>query len=136
VSSDQKMTLFRAWLIVMASFLDDVLIFGLIFLGLWLFHVKITWVIFVIVAVIMAGFAIIMHKLVVPALMRRRTTGAEGMIGVTGRVIKSLKPEGTVKIKDEYWNARSIDGDIGVDEKIEVVNISGLTLDVRKKLHD
>jgi membrane-bound serine protease (ClpP class) len=128
-----EISVLKAWLIVMASLIDDAIVLALIFVGLWLFHVKITWVLILIVALVMVAFVLIMHKAVVPSLRRRKVTGTEGMIGMIGRVTEPLNPEGTVKVKDEYWKARAVEGNIGVDEEIEVVGVAGLSLEVRRK---
>jgi membrane-bound ClpP family serine protease len=126
----------RAWLLVLASLIDDALVLTLVFLGLWYFHVRITWEIILVIALVMAGFIVLMHKAVVPALRRRQTTGREGMIGLTGRVTQALDPTGTVHIKDEYWQASSVEGKIEVGEGVEVVGIDGLKLKVRKLRND
>lgn len=63
---------------------------------------------------------------------RKPRIGREGMIGVSGRVIKGLNPEGQVKIKGELWNARAIENEISKGETIEVVNMKGLKLMVRQ----
>ena len=123
----------KAWLIVLASLIDDAAVLVLIFLGLWHFHVKITWPLIVVIAVIMAAFVFIMHKAIVPSLRRRKVTGAEGMIGAVGKVTEPLKPTGTIKVKGEYWQAKSLDGDIEVGGTVEVTRIDGLHLEVRKK---
>jgi membrane-bound ClpP family serine protease len=123
----------KAWLIVLASLIDDAAVLALVFLGLWFFHVKITWTIIVIVVVVMIAFVFIMHRALVPSLRRRKVTGAEGMLGMVGRVTEPLKPKGVVKVKDEYWKARSLDGDIGMGEEVEVVGIAGLNLEVKRK---
>jgi membrane-bound serine protease (ClpP class) len=123
----------KAWLIVMASLIDDAIVLALIFLGLWFFHVKITWTLILVIALVMVAFVFIMHKAVVPSLRRRKVTGTEGMIGMVGKVTEPLSPVGTVKVKDEYWKARSVEGDIGIDEDVEVVGITGLTLKVKRK---
>jgi membrane-bound ClpP family serine protease len=123
----------KAWLIVLASLLDDAALLVLIFLALRFFHVKITWPIILVAGLAVVIFFVIMHRAVVPALRRRRMTGAEGMIGVTGKVTQALQPQGVIKIKDEYWQAKSIDGDIGIDEDVEVVEINGLILEVKRK---
>jgi membrane protein implicated in regulation of membrane protease activity len=123
----------KAWLIVLVSLLDDALVLVLIFLGLWLFHVKITWVLILIIALVMVAFVFIMHKAVVPSLLRKKVTGTEGMIGIVGTVTEPLSPEGMVKVKDEYWKARSVEGDIGIGEEVEVVGIAGLSLEVKRK---
>jgi membrane-bound ClpP family serine protease len=38
-----------------------------------------------------------------------------------------------VKIKDEYWQAKSVEGEIEIGSKVEVTKISGLHLEVRRK---
>jgi membrane-bound ClpP family serine protease len=124
----------KAWLIVLASLLDDAAVLALIFLGLWFFHVKITWVIILIVVVVVVAFFFIVHRAVVPSLRRRKVTGTEGMIGLTGEVMQPLKPAGIVKIKGEYWKARSVEGDIEVGDAVEVTRIDGLNLEVRRKI--
>jgi membrane-bound ClpP family serine protease len=128
-----KISPMRAWLIVLASLADDALVLVLVFLGLWYFHVRITWVIILVIVLAMAGFIILMHKAVVPAMRRRKVTGGEGMIGMTGRVTQPLAPKGTVIIKGEYWQARSVEGKIKKGETVEVVGMEGLKLEVRRK---
>jgi membrane-bound serine protease (ClpP class) len=118
---------------VLASLIDDALVLALVFLALWYFHVKITWPLILIIAVIMVAFVYIMHKAVIPSIRRKKVTGAEGMLGATGTVTEPLKPAGTVKIKGEYWEAKSINGDLEIGAMVEVVKIDGLHLEVRKK---
>ncbi len=123
----------KAWLIVLASLLDDIVLLALVFLGLWLFHIPITWWIILIVVVVIIAFFLVVHKAVIPAIRRRKVSGAEGMIGITGRVTQPLKPKGMIKIRDEYWKATCIDGEVNIGEDVEVVGINGLDLEVRKK---
>jgi membrane-bound ClpP family serine protease len=123
----------KAWLLVLASLLDDAALLAVLFLALRFFHVKITWPIILAVCLLVAAYLVIMHRAVVPALRRRKVTGAEGMIGQTGKVSSPLRLEGMIKIKDEYWEARSVDGDISADEDVEVVGINGLLLEVKRK---
>jgi membrane-bound serine protease (ClpP class) len=128
-----EMSVLKAWLIIAASLIDDAIVLGFIFLGFWLFHVEITWPLILIVAVVMVAFIFIMHRAVIPAIRRRKISGAEGMIGMTGKVTESLKPIGTVKIKDEFWKAKATNDIIKVGEDIEVVGITGLNLEVKRK---
>jgi membrane-bound serine protease (ClpP class) len=128
-----EMSLLKAWLIVAASLLDDAIILLLILLGLWAFHVKITWPVILVVAVVIIAFMVIMHKAVVPAIRRRKISGAEGMIGMTGTVTEPLKPAGTILVKGEYWQAKSIEGNLEIGDMVEVTGICGLNLEVRKK---
>jgi membrane-bound serine protease (ClpP class) len=128
-----EMSLLKAWLIIAASLIDDAIILGLIFLGLWAFHVEITWQLILIIVVIMVVFVFIMHKAVVPAIRKRKISGSEGMVGTIGEVTEPLNPVGTVKIKDEYWQAKANRGHIDAGEDVEVISINGLTLEVKKK---
>ena len=129
----RPMTRRRAWLMVLFSLLDDAVILVLIILGLWYFRIKVTWPLVLVIGLLMVAFVFIMHRAVIPSLLRRKLTGREGMIGMVGRVTEALNPDGTVIIKGEYWKGRSAGGVIGVDEEIEVVRIAGLTLEVKKK---
>ena len=123
----------KAWLMVLASLADDIVVLVLIFLGLWYFHVKVTWLLILLIAVIMAVFVFIMHKAIVPSLRRRKVTGAEGMIGAVGKVTEPLNPAGTVMIKGEYWQAKSMEGEIEVGGTVEVMKMDGLHLEVKRK---
>jgi membrane-bound serine protease (ClpP class) len=122
----------KAWLMVLASLLDDAVVLALIFLGLWCFHVEITWWLILVIAAAMVVFFIIVHKAVIPAVRRRKVTGAEGMIGAAGKVTEALKPAGTIRIRGEYWKASSVEGEIETGGEVEGVGISGLNLEVRK----
>jgi membrane-bound ClpP family serine protease len=129
-------SLLKAWLIVLASLIDDVLVLALVFLGLWYFHVRITGTVILVIGGGMAAFILVVHLAVVPTLRRRKITGREGMLGLSGRVTQPLAPKGMVMVKGEYWRAMSIEGKIEVGEEVEVVGISGLELEVRKPRHD
>jgi len=122
----------KAWLLLLSSFIDEVVMLALIILALWYFHVEITWLIILVIVMFIIIFAIIMHFAVVPALRRSIVTGVEGMIGATGKVIETLNPEGTVDIKGEYWKAVSADGKIETEKNVEVVDIHGLMLKVKE----
>jgi membrane-bound ClpP family serine protease len=123
----------KAWLLALASLIDDVVLLVLLFVILRLFHIEITWPVILFVLLAVVAFFFIIHKAIVPGLRRRKVTGAEGMIGLTGSVAESLAPDGTVKISDEYWKAKSLEGKINTGEEVEVVGISGLELEVRRK---
>jgi membrane-bound ClpP family serine protease len=122
----------KAWLIVLASLIDDAVVLGLIFLGLWLFHVKITLVLILTLAAGIVIWAFIMHKAVIPALKKRKINGAEGMIGAKGVVSEILDPGGIVDISGEYWKAAGVNGKIEKGREVEVVGINGLELKVKE----
>ena len=126
----------KAWLLVLASLIDDILLLVILFVVLKIFHVKINWEIILAVVALVVAFFFIMHKAIVPGLRRRKVTGAEALIGETGIVTQALTPKGMIKIKDEYWKAKSAGDTINIGEQVEVLGISGLVLEVRKKADD
>ncbi len=63
---------------------------------------------------------------------KKVTTGPEGMIGLKGRVQKSLNPEGEVYVRGEIWQARTVDETLKKNIIIEVVQVKGNMLIVKK----
>jgi membrane-bound serine protease (ClpP class) len=55
-------------------------------------------------------------------------SGIEGMIGKIGETINTLNPIGTIQIHGEMWNAESVSGVIGVQQKVRVTGIQNLKL--------
>src|SRR4030042_780499 len=74
-----------AWLMVIFSLLDEAIVLVLVVLGLWYFDVKISWPLGLVVGLLMVAFVFVVHKAIIPSLLRRKLTGREGMIGLTGR---------------------------------------------------
>jgi membrane-bound serine protease (ClpP class) len=62
---------------------------------------------------------------------RKSITGAESLVGKTGKAITDLHPEGQVKVYGQTWKAESMDGTFAADDEVEVVGWEGLTLHVR-----
>ena len=123
----------KDWLIVLASLADDAAIALFILLVLWLLKIPISLPIIISVAMLFIASAFLMHKLVIPALHSKKTTGAEGMIGLEGKVIEPLMPNGLISVKGEYWKAISAGENIAVGENVEILGLDGLTLRVRRK---
>jgi len=59
-------------------------------------------------------------------------TGIEGLIGDVGESLHPLDPSGTVMVHGEIWQAESLDGIISKGEKVRVVGITNLTLQVKR----
>jgi len=66
------------------------------------------------------------------ALIAKEYAGLSSMIGLAGKTVDRLAPDGMVKIKGELWNATTIEGSIEPGENITVTGEDGLTLRVRK----
>jgi len=70
---------------------------------------------------------------VLRAMKRKVGSGREEMIGMSGKVVQDLNPEGTVFCHGEYWRARSFDGSfIGKDEPVIVEAADGFVLVVKR----
>jgi len=123
----------KDWLIVLASLSDDAAIVLIVLLVLWLLKIPISWAIIIFLVLLFVVLTFTMHKLIIPALHRRSVTGSEGMIGLEGEVIEPLTPNGLIVVKGEYWQARSVNGNISAGEKVEIVAIDGLTAKVKRK---
>ncbi len=121
----------KDYLIISASLLDDVIIIGLVILILRIFHVKIMLPVTIFLGLAFMVLIFITYKFLVPAYRRKITTGAEGLIGLKGRVIEPLVPEGIIKIEDEYWKAKAVDGNISAGETVETVEVDRLLLKVK-----
>jgi membrane-bound serine protease (ClpP class) len=61
----------------------------------------------------------------------RVTTGAEGLIGLTGEVIESCDPRGRIRLRGEIWHARCPAG-AAIGERVTVTGVDGLTLEVER----
>jgi len=113
--------------------MDEILISGVFIFLLYYFSVDV-WVSGVLVIILIAIFIFIAY-IFLPQL-KQPVTGAEGMVGMTGVVVETLNPNGTVRIRGELWNAVSINGLIGREEKAMVEKVNGLNLLVKKLKKD
>lgn len=110
--------------------LDKVVLLGTVLVVLVLWGVQIPWPIIIVIAVLGLAKYLVCRIAVVPVL-RRQITDPKDMKG-QGTVVEPLAPVGLIKVGGEYWQAKSIEGDIEVDESVEVVGWEGLTLRVTR----
>ncbi len=66
------------------------------------------------------------------ALKKQAMAGLPSMVGMIGKAVGNLTPEGMVKIRGELWSAVSEEGNIAAGEQIIVTGENGLKLLVRK----
>lgn len=62
---------------------------------------------------------------------RRQTAGVDELIGMRGRAVEALAPEGRVFVRGEYWSVRSEDP-VADGEPVEVLAVEGMRLRVRR----
>jgi len=88
--------------------------------------------IFSITLVLVVFFAFVAY-LVVKSRIKRPVVGPEGLVGKIGEVTEAISPKkgGKIFISGEYWFADS-DEEISVGEKVEIIEIRGLRLKVKR----
>ncbi len=123
----------QEWFKFSILLLDEVIAIGLILLVLWYFKIDIPIWVAVVVALLLGLLVFITYKLVIPSFHVRQVTGREGMIGLVGEVIEPLTPNGVIRIENEYWKARSVEGDVPVGQEVEILDLKRHVLGVRKK---
>ena len=123
----------KDWFIFLVLLLDEVAALVLVLLVLSVFNISIPLWVTVVIALLLGGFAFMVHKVIIPSFHKKRVTGSEGMIGLEGTVIKPLTPFGVIRIEGEYWKAKSVDENIAVGEEVEILRLNKLTLEVKCK---
>jgi len=123
----------KDWLIVLVLLLDEVAALVLVLLVLSFFNIRIPLWVTVVIALLLGGFAFMVHKVIIPSFHKKPVTGSEGMIGLEGTVIESLTPFGIIRIEGEYWKAKSVDENIAVGGEVEILRLNKLTLEVKCK---
>ncbi len=108
-----------------------VILWGLPELGI---HIPLYGIIIICMGLL--SFAVVTYKLGSRILEKKPSPGFTNMIGIEGRVVRRLSPQGFIKAQGEIWEARAENGiiDSGVD--VIVVAQSGLKLIVRQKPPD
>ena len=124
----------KDWLIVGILVIDDAAALVLVLLVVWVLGIKIPLPVTIVVAMLLGSFVFIIHKAVIPSFHKKKVTGLEGMIGLEGEVIKPLTPVGLIRVKGEYWKAKSVEGNIVAGEDIEILGTNRFTLEVRGKV--
>jgi len=123
----------KDWLIVLVLLLDEAVAVVLVLLVLRFLGIKLPLSVAIVIALLLGAFIFITHKVIIPALRKKKVTGSEGMIGLKGEVIEPLTPVGVIIIGGEYWKAKSVGEDIAAGEEVEILRLDGLTLKVRLK---
>jgi membrane-bound ClpP family serine protease len=88
----------------------------------------------IIIGLALGAFIFVRTWVVLPSLRKKKVTGAEGMIGLTGEVVESLSSGTVVRVSGEIWQAKCLDGDIEAGEEVEIVGINRLNLEVKRKV--
>ena len=113
--------------------LDEALLVGVVLVVLWQLGVDLSPGVIIAVVVVLAIWILVLYRIIVSLVRRKQVGGREGMIGLQGKVVTPLAPDGVVKVRGELWKASCPDDDIGSQEEVIVVGIEGLRLRVKRK---
>ncbi len=94
-------------------------------------YLRVSWYVILPTVLTTAAFFVFALSFALKAQMRKPTTGREGLVGMRGKVVAELNPEGKIFVHGEYWNAES-EGEIAVGETVEVMDASEMMLKVKK----
>jgi membrane-bound serine protease (ClpP class) len=97
---------------------------------------RVSWGVILPAAIGTVLFFLVAIALSIRAQKNKPTTGIEGMIGETGQAVGELDPDGSVRIRGEFWNARSKSGHIPAGSVVEVTAVDRMTLIVEQRDSD
>jgi|Deesub1362B_J571_1020462.scaffolds.fasta_scaffold03297_5 membrane-bound serine protease (ClpP class) len=127
----KKSTLIKIMLVVLGLagifVMDDLLMLILVKeLRIW----QLSYGLMVVIGIILLGLNLSLALVVYRALRKRPATGAEGMIGKTGKVVRVAGNRVQVKVAGEIWEAES-EKPVRIGDRVTVTELQGLVLKVR-----
>ena len=93
---------------------------------------RISWLVIIPTVAATAGVVVFAVSAGLRALYRPASTGANAMVGHTGVVRTAIDPEGQVLVDGELWRAVAADGPVPAGERVQIVEVDGLTLKVSR----
>lgn len=108
---------------------------AVLLIGLWLLPrlgVRIPIWLLGLAMIVWLGWSVFTYQKGSRALRRKPLRGLIDMRGMNGIVVRSLSPNGMIKIGGELWSAQSVAGRIEVGKNVAVVSQEGLKLLVRE----
>ena len=110
-------------------------VISLVLGGLFLFDtsvpdVSVSWLVIVPVAAFAAFFFLVVIRQAMRLRHREVTTRGEQLVGLEGTVVRTLDPTGVVQVAAEEWSARTSHGTLRRGDRVRVLKMEGLTLEV------
>jgi len=117
---------------IVGTLLEEAALIAIVLLVLPQLGIKLPLPGLIALIIALGAYSVITYRKGSRALRKKPVAGLETMIGSNGEVVKTLAPEGLVKIKGELWAAKSSGRRIDTSEEITVVGQEGLKLIVQK----
>ncbi len=119
------------WAII-STILEETALVAIVLIGLPEWGVSVPLPVLITVMVAWAVLAILIYRIGSRALRRKSIVGLLTMAGGKGKVVRSLDPEGVIRINGELWGAKSVVGKIDIGEEVIVKAQNGTKLIVVK----
>jgi len=126
-----KVNTLLIWKIITSAFEQAVLVAML----LWVFPlIDINLPLWVLIptSIVLQAYNVFSYKKSIQALRAQPMLGMPNMVGSRGETVRSLSPDGLVKIRGELWAATAANGSIANGRNVTVVGQNGLKLVVRE----
>lgn len=123
----------KKWGIHLKAFLlllDEILIASIIIFVLWKLGVQIPFWVYILVGAACAGVYWLLYS-IISDQRKESPVGCESIIGLKGRSITSLNPQGLVRVQGEIWQAVCKRGVVAEGAEVVIEDLQQLTLVVR-----
>mgnify|MGYP001080391222 CR=1 FL=1 len=120
------------WAIV-STLLEETALVAVVLVGLPELGIKIPLASLIALMVAWAAVSVLTYRAGSRALRRKPMAGPEAIVGSKGKVVKTLDPEGLIRIGAELWRAKSAGNKINVGEEVTVARQNGTKLIVAKR---
>jgi len=124
----------RLIIAIVSTILEEVIIAVIALLGLPQLGVNVPIPALIAIMVVWGIVSTITFRIGTRILLKKPVAGLPDMIGITGKVVRVYGREGQVKIKNEIWDAKSLDDKIVIGEEVLVVGRDGLKLIVSRNI--
>jgi membrane-bound serine protease (ClpP class) len=94
--------------------------------------VRLSWSVILLSVGVTAFFFLFIIGLGLKAQRLRPVTGTEGLMGDIGESLEPLNPAGLVWVHGEIWQAESVQGPVSKGQKVRIVGITNLKLQVEQ----
>ncbi|MCJ7763676.1 MAG: NfeD family protein [Dehalococcoidales bacterium] len=118
----------RLILAILSTLLEETALAVVVLVGLPELGIHLPLAVLIALMIGWAVVAVIVYRAGSHALRVKPMAGPEAIIGMKGKVVRPLDPDGLIKIGGELWRAKSAGSSIDIGEKVTVVERNGTML--------
>ena len=118
---------------IVTSLIDEIIIIAIIVWVLPRFDIHIPLWGIVLIAIAFVTYAVGSFIVASRILRKKPLPGQCDMVGIEGKVVTRLNPEGFVRVQGELWKSRAEKGPLEPGTEISVIAQEGFRLIVRRK---